>query len=183
MQTSNRKFLSIVFLALSVLIGCTSRTVESSSLTPSNQRCRADLHEDLVKENASNLGAGRYRDLVVETLSDMAVAIWEEEPTSTEICQTRHVINSKPGQPIYDVEFQSQVTIFTDSARVCLNHVDAYGPDRNGIRVSDAEIKHPWKWVDQGRSVAGLPKSYFARREYLPVCFDKNGGIVEYLDG
>ncbi|MCA0858830.1 hypothetical protein [Phaeobacter italicus] len=112
----------------------------------------------------------------------MAVAVWQKNTASVGECQARYKVSSTPGKPIYDIEFQSEVSFFIEASRVCLNHTDIHGPDRNGVRVHDSDITHPWKWIDQGQSVDGLPDGYFSRRAYLPVCFDKNGEIEGYLN-
>lgn len=173
----------LLVFAFTVLTACTAQNIEGVAFTASNPNCRASTFEELVQQNASDLGAGTYRNLVEETLSEMAVSVWRSDPSSLGSCQARYKIGSTPGQPVYNIEFQSEVSFFVEPSRVCINHTDANGPDRNGIRVSDADIEHPWKWVDQGPSVDGLPDGYFSRREYVPVCFNKNGGIEGYLNG
>lgn len=172
----------VALLSLMSLVGCTTRTIESINLTPENTECRASAYEGLVQRHVSDLGPLGNRRLIVSTLSQMATSLWRMEPRSTGTCHFRYQVDSKPAWPIYDVSFQSTVTILVEPSRVCLNHTDPFGPDRNGIRVPDAEIEHPWRWISQGRSVAGLPPGYFARREYLPVCFGRNGEIVGYLN-
>ncbi len=183
MRIPNKTNSLVVVVLLAALVACTTRTIEGSNLTPENPECRASVYEGIVQQHASDLGTGRYRNLIVSTLSEMAVAVWRMEPSSIGTCQIRYQIGSKPGQPIYDIAFQSNVTFFVEPSRVCLNQTDTDGPDRNGIRVPDAEIEHPWRWIDQGPSVDGLPDGYFARREYVPVCFNRNGEIEGYLDG
>ncbi len=173
-------FLVIYF----VLVGCATRTIESTLITTRNQDCPIEAYEDLVIQSAAALSPGVRRSVVIHTLSQMAIKVWNGDllPSGDE-CRTKHLINSQPGTPVYDIVFQSEVTFFTSSTTVCLNHTDLDGPDRYGIRVDDSEIKYPWKWVDQGPSVDGLPDGYFARRAYVPVCFNRNGEIEGYLNG
>lgn len=172
----------VALLSLMSLAGCTTRTIESINLTPENTECRASAYEGLVRQYASDLDLWRYRHLIVSTLSQMAISVWLMEPRSTGTCQVRYQIEASLGWPYNGVMVPSTVTFFVEPSRVCLNHTDVHGPDYAGIRVPDAEIEHPWRWISQGRVVAGLPPGYFARREFLPVCFGRNGEIVGYLD-
>ena len=172
----------VALLSLMSLVGCTTRTVESINLTPENTECRASAYEGLVRQYASDFDPWRYRHLIVSTLSQIATSVWRMEPRATGTCQVRYQIEASMRWPYNGVMIPSTVTFFVEPSRVCLNHIDKYGPDVAGIRVPDAEIEHPWRWVSQGRVVAGLPPGYFARREYLPVCFDRNGEIEGYLD-
>lgn len=172
-----------ISVSLMALTACTTRTIEGVALTEGNSNCRGTTFSEIMERHVSSLGTGRHRHLIEETLSEMAIAAWSKNLSSLGRCEVRYKIGTTPSQPLYDIEFQSVVTFFVEPSRVCLNHYDGYGPDRNGIRVPDADIDHPWRWIDEGPSVAGLPDGFFAKREYVPVCFSSSGEIEGYLNG
>lgn len=182
----NYLFQAPFLLAFFLLAACSTYSIESSIVTRASDSCTTERYLNLVDRNAPNLNSGRDRDHIVRTLSEMAVQIWQERPDNQHVCQVQYGLNYRShARPVYGVEleFPVTVTILDDRSRVCLNHTDLDGPDRYGVRVADEEIRYPWRWVDQGPSVEGVSEGFFARREYVPVCFDRNGEITEYLNG
>lgn len=173
------RLMVLIVIFSGAITGCDPTGYSIEVKQPSIGLCNETEIAVLLRPFAGELRPGRHRQLVMQTLSEIAVEVWKNTAPLNGSCQSHFSISYPDIGAAQSTRFVSELSFYRDGESVCIGHDDflgltpGLGPEREA-----AYLEYDWGYVSD--PIGSLSDYGLRRKRFLPACFDSEGKLEGY---